>query len=168
MKELTGPVARTGLALLSLSVAFLVVASTALASAPSLPNPCTLLTAGRAQHAFGHGKTLAVGHRKHEKYGSGRYLSLYCSETVGTQPVSINVMSGGFGGFGGVRITSETHPAGLGSDATLITGVGAGNGGGPVDFINFHRMTIYVDISANGASPSTVATFARTVYKLLP
>ncbi len=116
---------------------------------------------------FAHGQTLAVKHRKHQKYGTGRYTGVSCSETVGTQPLSISLTSGSTGGFGGVKITSQSHPAGLGSEATLIVGVGAGSGA-PVDFIEFHRKTVYVDISANGMSPSTLTTFARQVFKQLP
>ena len=134
-------------------------------SAATLPNPCTLLTKVHPERAFGHGKTLAVTHRVQHKYGSGALANLSCSETVGTQPVSIN-LSAGAGGFGGVKITSETHPTGLGAGALLIVGTGLG-GGGPVDFVEFHTATIYVSISANGASPATLTAFARLVYKAI-
>ena len=134
-------------------------------SAATLPNPCTLLTKAHPERVFGHGKTLTVTHRVQHKYGSGALANLSCAETVGTQPVSIN-LSAGAGGFGGVKITSQTHPAGLGAGATLFVGTGLG-GGGPVDFIEFHTATIYVSISANGATPNTLTAFARVVYKAI-
>jgi hypothetical protein len=58
-----------------------------------------------------------------------------------------------------------THPAGLGSGDMLV--VGKSPTGGPVDFISFHTATIYASLSANGATPSSLTTLARQVYKLL-
>src|ERR1700690_2473442 len=132
---------------------FVLVGAGGVSAAP-LPNPCALLTKVHPERVFGHGKTLVVTHRVQRKYGSGALANLSCAETVGTQPVSIN-LSAGAGGFGGVKIPSQTHPAGLGVGATLFVGTGLG-GGGPVDFVEFHAATIYVSISANGASPSTL------------
>jgi hypothetical protein len=88
-----------------------------------------------------------------------------CSETVGTLPVYLTV-SHSFGGFGGIKVTSTTHPSGLGPGDELV--VGAGPTGNPVDFIVFHKSTVYVDLSANGANPSRLTTLARQVYRLLP
>jgi hypothetical protein len=48
----------------------------------------------------------------------------------------------------------------------LITGTAAQNGA-PVDFVLFHRGTVYVDLSANGATTELLTTFARQVYKAL-
>ena len=85
------------------------------------------------------------------KYGTGKYVTLQCSETVGTQSVSISLSSAGPGGFGGVSNIKTTHPSGLGAGASLITGKAVPSGG-PVDFVEFHRGTVYVDLSANGAT----------------
>jgi len=70
------------------------------------------------------------------------------------------------GGFGGVKITSETHPSGLGAGDDLFVGTGLGNAG-PVDFINFHKGGIYASVSANGSEPSNLTALAREVYKKL-
>jgi hypothetical protein len=135
-------------------------------AAAALPNPCTLLTKARPQAAFGKGKTLAVGRQKLQKYGTGKFVSESCSETVGAQMVVLSITGQAGGGFGGVKVTSQTHPSGLGSNANLIVGTGLGNGA-PVDFITFHRGSIFADITANGAAPITLTAFARTVYRLL-
>jgi hypothetical protein len=134
-------------------------------AASALPNPCTLLTGAHPETAFGNGKTLTAGKTKEQKYGTGQYQILNCSQTVGTQTVVLGVQHS-IGGSGGVVVTSQTHPSGLGSDPTLTVGTGAGNGG-PVDYIVFHRGGVYVSINANGARPTTLTAFARTVYKHL-
>jgi hypothetical protein len=134
------------------------------ASAATLPNPCTLLANVHPEHTFGHGKSLAVGHGKLRRYGSGRNASAYCSETVGKLVVSLS-LSPSAGGFGGVKVISQTHPSGLGSSATLTTGTSPT--GSPVDFIAFHKAAVYADLSANGANPASISTLARQVYKLL-
>jgi len=139
------------------------VAGTASAA---LPSPCALLTNVHPEHTFGHGKTLAVTHRTQHRYGSGKYASVTCSETVGTQPVNISLSGAAPGGFGGVADEKTTHPGGLGAGASLITGKAVPNGG-PVDFVLFHRGSVYVDLSANGAPPALLTTFARQVYKAL-
>ena len=133
-------------------------------SAANLPNACTLLTNAHPQEAL-HKGGMAVTQRALHKYGSGEGASETCSETIGTQQVYLS-LSLGAGGFGGVKVTSTTHPSGLGSGDSLI--VGTSPSGGAVDFIDFHRGTIYADVSANGASPSAITTVARRVYKLLP
>lgn len=132
----------------------------------TLPSPCTLLTNVHPEHTFGHGKTLTIRDRKQQKYGSGKYASVTCSETVGTQPVSISLSAAAPGGFGGVANEKTTHPSGLGAGASLITGKGVPNGGA-IDFVLFHRGTVYVDLSANGATTELLTTFARQVYKAL-
>jgi hypothetical protein len=136
-------------------------------SAAALPNPCTLLANAHAGTAFGHGKTLPLGAKKTQHYGTGKYAGATCITSVGSQQVSLN-LSGGGGGFGGVKITSQTHPSGLGAGATLTVGTGLGNGGGPVDFISFHRGPIYAVITANGASSAALTSVARAVYHELP
>jgi hypothetical protein len=136
-------------------------------SAAALPNPCTLLANAHAGTAFGHGKTLPLGAQKTQHYGTGKYAGATCLTSVGSQQVSLN-LSGGAGGFGGVKITSQTHPSGLGAGATLTVGTGLGKGGGAVDFVSFHRGPIYAVVSANGASPAVLTSFARVVYRELP
>jgi hypothetical protein len=134
-------------------------------SAAGLPNACTLLASANPQGALGHGKALAVGHQKLQKYGTGATASSVCSETVGTQPVTLG-LSGSGGGFGGVKVTSQTHPSGLGSGATLT--VGTAPSGGPVDFVSFHRGSVWADLGANGANSGSLTTLARSVYQRLP
>ena len=85
---------------------------------------------------------------------------------VGTLPIYLS-MSHSFGGFGGIKVTSTTHPSGLGSGDELVVGTGLGPAGGPVDFIVFHKGTTYADLSANGATPSKLTILARQIYKLL-
>jgi hypothetical protein len=41
--------------------------------------------------------------------------------------------------------------------------VGSGQSGAPVDFIFFHATKAALDISANGATPSSLTTLARQV-----
>jgi hypothetical protein len=136
-------------------------------SAAALPNPCTLLDNAHAGTAFGDGKTLPLGTKKTQHYGTGKYAGASCLTTVGSQQVSLD-LSGGGGGFGGVKVTSQTHPSGLGPGATLTVGTGLGNGGGPIDFISFHRGPIYAVVTANGASTAVLTSFARAVYHELP
>jgi hypothetical protein len=133
-------------------------------SAATPPNACTLLTNAHPEQTIHKGGS-AITHRALHKYGSGQGASQTCSETIGTQPVYLS-LSLGAGGFGGVKVTSTTHPSGLGSGASLI--VGTTPSGGAVDFIEFHKGTNFADLSANGASPSGLTTVARKVYKLLP
>jgi hypothetical protein len=136
------------------------------AASATVPNPCALLTKAHPEQTFGHGSTLPVTKRVQHKYGTGKYVTLQCSETVGTQSVSISLSSSGSGGFGGVSDIKTTHPSGLGAGASLITGKAVPSGG-PVDFVEFHRGAVYVDLSANGATPALLTTFARQVYKAL-
>jgi hypothetical protein len=137
------------------------------AAVATLPNPCTLLAKVHPEHTFGHGKTVEVTHKKLQKYGSGRYASVACSETVGTQPVSLSLSGAPPGGFGGIVKPTSSHPSGLGVGDTLIVGTAAGKGT-PVDIVLFHRASVYADLSANGASPALLTSFARQVYKQLP
>jgi hypothetical protein len=134
-------------------------------AAGTLPDPCTLLTQVHAENTIAKGKTVTVKLGKLSKYGTGNGASLSCAEKVGTLNVSIDV-SHYVGGFGGVKITSTTHPSGLGAGDALIVGSGAGSGG-PVDFITFHTAKGYFDISANGANPIELTTLARQVYALV-
>jgi hypothetical protein len=133
-------------------------------SAATPPNACTLLTNAHPEQTIHKGGS-AITHRALHKYGSGQSASQTCSETIGTQPVYLS-LSLGAGGFGGVKVTSTTHPSGLGSGASVI--VGTAPSGGAVDFIEFHKGTNFADLSANGASPSGLTTVAGKVYKLLP
>lgn len=154
-----------GIALAGGVAAALALAGGAPAARSALPSACTLLTKAHPEKVLGHGKTLAVAHRKAQKFGTGKYASYECSETVGTQPIWLTVSSSN-GGSGGVKITSETHPTGLGSGATLVVGTAAGSNK-PVDFVDFHRGGVYLDLTANGASPALLTTIARAVYKLV-
>ena len=94
----------------------LVLASTAAASGMALPNACTLLAGAHPERVFGHGKTLAATHRKSQKYGAGKYATFQCSETVGTQPISLSVAYSN-GGFGGVKSPRRRTRCWLGSGA---------------------------------------------------
>jgi hypothetical protein len=137
----------------------------AFAAGSALPNPCTVLASAHAQDSVGS-STAQVTAGKLKTYGSGSYLELYCSENVGTLEVSLSLVGEDESGFGGVKVTSDTHPAGLGSGDTLI--VGTGMTGGPVDFISFHRGSVYADLGADGASPSGLTALAKKIYKLIP
>ena len=150
--------------LVGLVAGCLTVAATAAGSGAALPNACTLLTKAQPEKVFGHGRLLAVTQRKAQKFGTGAAATLFCSEKVGRQPVSLS-LSGSGGGFGGVRVISQTHPAGLGVGDTLT--VGTSPSGSPVDIISFHRRGVFAVITANGAAPAVLTVFARTVYKLL-
>jgi hypothetical protein len=154
---------RAGLFVL-VAVAAVAAAATARAAVPSA---CTVLTKAQPEKAFGHGKTLAVSHRTSRHYGSGATATSNCTEDVGTQLIVLSLTGEASGGFGGVKVTSQTHPSGLGAGATLTVGTAAGSGK-PVDFISFHRGSVYATINANGASPTVLTGFARTVYKLIP
>jgi hypothetical protein len=137
------------------------------AFAAPLPNPCTLLAKVHPERTLHKGGS-AIKHRRHQSYGTGSSAGSTCFETIGTQQVSLG-LSFSSGGFGGVKITSETHPSGLGSGPTLYVGTGTGAGsGGPVDFVTFHKAAIFADLDANGASPKSITAVARQVYKLLP
>ena len=143
----------------------LILAAAATASGAASPNACTVLAKAHPERAFGHGKALAVSHHKSQKYGTGAAATSVCSEKVGTQAVSLSLSSSG-GGFGGVKVTSQTHPSGLGAGDTLTVGT-TPSGNSPVDFLSFHRGNVYAVVTANGAAPSVITTFARTVYRLL-
>jgi hypothetical protein len=131
----------------------------------SLPNACTVLASANPQTAFGHG-TAAAGKAKLQTYASGKYASASCTQMIGSQTVVLSLSLAGPGGFGGVKITSTSHPKGLGSEDSLIVGTGEGSGAA-VDFVTFHRGSIYADLSANGASPTKLTAFAKAVYRLL-
>ena len=146
-------------------VGCLLIAAAATASRAALPNACAVLTMAHPEKAVGRGKVLPVSHRKSQKFGVGAAASFVCSEKVGTQAISLSLSSSS-GGFGGVRVTSQTHPSGLGVGDTLTIGKSA-SGTSPVDFLSFHRGGVYAVVTANGASPSVLTTFSRTVYRLL-
>jgi hypothetical protein len=133
------------------------------AAGAALPSPCALLGGVHPEATLAPGKS--VTGQKLTRYGTGPLASETCSEKVGALPVYLSV-SHNFGGFGGIRVTSTTHPSGLGSGDELVVGTGAGNGSA-IDFIVFHKTTAYVDLSANGASPASLTALARQVYKLL-
>ncbi len=138
---------------------FDVVADSA-ASASSLPNACSVLAAVQPQNTIAGGKHVAVGK---PKTTSSTATDKACSESVGAITVYLD-FSKYAGGFGGVKITSRTHPTGLGTGDELIVGTGLGSGG-PVDFVNFHKGGIYASVSANGSVPSNLVALAREVYK---
>ena len=151
---------------LAVACAALVSATAAATSSATLPNPCTILTKVHPELAFAHkGTRLGVTHRKLTHYGAGKQATSTCSETVGTRPVYLSVSLTPSGGFGGVNVTSTTHPVGLGSGDVLI--VGKSPSGSPVDFLEFHTATVYANLSANGEAPSSLTTLARQIYKLL-
>jgi hypothetical protein len=129
------------------------------------PSACTVLMKAHPEKAFGHGKILAVSQRKSQKFGAGAAATSVCSEKVGTQAISLSLSSSG-AGFGGVRVTSQTHPSGLGAGDTLSVGT-TPRGSSPVDLLSFHRGNVYAVVTANGAAPSVLTTFARSVYRLL-
>jgi hypothetical protein len=110
--------------------------------------------------------TTTVSSGKLTTYGSGKDEQVTCNETVGTISVYLSY-STNVGGSGGVRIVSQTHPAGFGGTATLTVGTGAGNNA-PVDYINFRKGPFYADLSANGAVPSKLTTLGHEIYKLTP
>ena len=146
------------------------LASLALASASSarnmaLPNPCTILASSHPQSLTAKAAA-TVSPGKLKTYGSGKYEQVTCDETVGTISVYLSYYKN-VGGSGGVRIISQTHPAGFGGTATLTVGTGAGNNA-PVDYITFRKGPLYADLSANGAEPSKLATLGQEVYKLTP
>lgn len=153
---------------LSMGVAVVAAAAacSAAAAAPAaaLPDPCSLLTKAQPQNTIAKGMTVAVKLGKLVKSGTGNNAYAYCTETVGKLTVSISV-SHYLGGFGGVRIVSTTHPTGLGAGDELV--VGTGMSGGAVDFIIFHAGGVYLDISANGATPTSLTDLARQVYALV-
>jgi hypothetical protein len=159
------PLRRRRAVIAGVAVTCLAFPAASSAAAATLPDPCTLLAKVHPERTLHKGGS-AIKHRQHHKYGAGATASATCSETIGTQPVSLSLSFSG-GGFGGVKITSMTHPSGLGAGATLVVGTGAGSGG-PVDFISFHKKTIFADINANGAAASGLTTVARQVFKLLP
>ena len=133
------------------------------ASGTALPNPCALLTSLHPEATLAPGKSVAG--RKLTNQGTGAFATSTCQETVGALPVYLSV-GHNFGGFGGIKVTSITHPGGLGSGDELVVGTGFGSTG-PVDFIVFHKGTTYADLSANGAKPTSLTTLARQLYKLL-
>jgi hypothetical protein len=149
----------------AVAIGCLALAASAAASGTALPNACTVLTKAHPEKAFGHGKILTVSHRKSQKFGVGAAASFVCSEMVGKQPIVLSLSASAAGGFGGVKVTSQTHPSGLGAGDTLT--VGSSPSGSPVDFLSFHRGVVYAVVTANGSAPSVLTTFSRTVYKLI-
>lgn len=147
------------------ALACLAFASASSARVAALPNPCTILASAHA-HSLTATATAMVSPGKLKTYGSGKYEQLTCDETVGSISVYLSYYSY-VGGSGGVRIISQTHPAGFGGSATLTVGVGV-RGNMPVDYINFHKGAVYGDISANGAEPSKLTTLGQAIYKLTP
>ena len=144
------------------SVAFAAVSS---ARGVTLPNPCTILASAHAQSLTAKA-TAAVSPGKLKTYGAGKSEQVTCDETVGTISVYLSYYSN-VGGSGGVRIISQSHPAGFGGTATLTVGTGAGNNA-PVDYIVFRKGPLYADLSANGAEPSKLTTLGQEIYKLTP
>ena len=133
-----------------------VLSSPALAS--KLPNACSILSSVKPQNTIGAATHASAG--AYKPSNPTGYSG--CSVKVGTITVTI-YLSALVGGSGGVRVTSITHPSGLGTGDDLVVGVGAGSGG-PVDYITFHRVGIYASINANGAKPSALTALAREVY----
>jgi hypothetical protein len=147
------------------ALAGLAFAAASSARGVSLPNPCTILASAHAESlAATSAATASPG--KLKTYGSGKYEQLTCDESVGTLSVYLSYYANQ-GGSGGVRVISQSHPAGFGGTATLTVGTGAGNNA-PVDYIEFRKGTIYADLSANGAEPAKLTTLGLKVYKLTP
>ncbi len=142
--------------------AFATVAS---ARGIGLPNPCKILASAHAQSVTAK-PTATVSPGKLKTYGAGKSEQVTCDETVGMISVYLSYYLN-VGGSGGVRIISQSHPAGFGGSATLTIGTGAGNNA-PVDYIVFRKGTLYADLSANGAEPSKLTTLGQEVYKLTP
>jgi len=140
-------------------------ATTALGSGAALPNACGLLARAHPEKAFAHGTPLHISPHKSQKFGTGAAMTVVCSETVGKQPVSLS-LSQSSGGFGGIKVTSQTHPSGLGAGDTLTVGTSP-DGSKAIDFISFHRGTVYAVLTANAGSPVVLTRLARTIYKLL-
>ena len=132
------------------------------AAATALPNPCTVLGAAHAQSTIARGRHVNVGPVK-VSTTTPSYKA--CSQVVGSITVYLGV-SAFLGGSGGIRVTSVTHPTGLGPGDELTVGKAMGSGG-PVDVIVFHKGGAYVTISANGASPGNLTALARQVYRSL-
>jgi hypothetical protein len=149
-------------ALVAMAAIALVVANAA--SSATLPNPCTLLNQVPPETTLAKGKSVVLTRGRLSSHGSGSLATSTCSERIGALPVYLT-FSHAFGGFGGIQVTSTTHPSGLGAGDALV--VGRGPTGNPVDFIVFHKSTVYVDLSANGANPSSLTTLARELYRLL-
>jgi hypothetical protein len=139
--------------------------ATALGSRAALPNACALLTQSHPEKAFARGTPLHISHHKSQKFGTGAAATVVCSETVGTQPVVLS-LSGSSGGFGGVKVTAQTHPSGLGAGATLTVGTSP-DGSKPIDFVSFHRGAVFAVLTANGGSPVVLTKLGRSIYKLL-
>jgi hypothetical protein len=123
------------LAILGVAASIAPVAA-GMASSATLPNPCTLLSKVHPERTLAKGKPVVVSHGKVANHGSGSLASSTCSEKVGTLPVYL-IVSHSFSGFGGIKVTSITHPSGLGPRDELV--VGAGPTGSPVDFIVLHK-----------------------------
>ena len=147
------------------AVALLLFAAASSAREAALPNPCAILASAHAK-SLNAKATATVSPGKLNKYGSGKYAQVSCNETVGTISVYLSYYTN-LGGSGGVRIISQTHPAGFGGTATLTVGTGATNKA-PVDYIIFRKGTLYANLSANGAEPSKLTTLGQQVYKLTP
>jgi hypothetical protein len=143
----------------------LALAAASSAQGMALPNPCTILASSHPR-SLTTKAAAAVSPGKLKTYGSGKYEQVTCNETVGTISVYLSYYKN-VGGSGGIRIISQTHPAGFGGTATLTVGTGAGNNA-PVDYISFRKGPIYADLSANGAEPSKLTTLGQEVYKLTP
>ncbi len=147
------------------ALAGLALAAASSARGAALPNPCTILASAHAQSLTAKA-TATVSPGKLKTYGSGKSEQVTCDETVGTISVYLSYYKNQ-GGSGGVRIISQSHPAGFGGTATLTVGTGAGNNA-PVDYITFRKGVLYADISANGGEPSKLTTLGQEVYKLTP
>src|SRR5579862_1106296 len=107
----TTPLFRRLLATLAAAV-FAGVAFAAVSSARgvALPNPCTILASAHPQSLTAKA-TAAVSAGKVKTFGAGKSEQLTCDETVGTISVYLSYYSN-VGGSGGVRIISQSHPAG--------------------------------------------------------
>jgi hypothetical protein len=161
----TPPRTRLLVTLAAAALAGLAFAAASSARGMGLPSPCPVLSAAHAQ-SLTASATASVSPGKLKTYGSGTSEQVTCNETVGTISVYLSYFNN-VGGSGGVRITRQSHPAGFGGTATLTVGTGAGNGA-PVDYITFHKGTLYADLSANGGEPSKLTTLGQEVYKLTP
>jgi hypothetical protein len=147
------------------AVTALVFAAASLGRATTLPNPCTILASAHAQNLKGT-SAVKVTAGTLSTYGTGKYKDVSCMEKVGPISVYLSYYASP-GGSGGVRITSQTHPAGFGGTATLTVGTGITNHA-PVDYLVFKKGAVYGDLGANGADPDQLTALGQKIYKLTP
>jgi hypothetical protein len=152
------------LALVVAACALSLVAGGRAVAMTSLPNPCTLLADAHVQKELDPTNSVKVGPGHLKTYGSGKFADENCSETVGSLTVAVSVFLEDFSS-GGVMHPVELHPAGIGG-GVIITGTSPT--GTAVDIAHLHKGPVYADVSANGATPSSLTALSQQIYKLLP